>query len=164
MNLNHNILNAGARDFQMIEFQTSFVNTLALITTGLVIIVIAHRWYVIYTHNNLLNRMVETRLVRAEEGQAIDLTLTAEEFRDQPELIEIFGQPEGENGLNINLETQQELEFIEFQVGLPDPRNILEITGDHLMELIEALLDGQLPPGAFYEALPPIYEYIFSIF
>lgn len=162
MNLNHNIINAGARSYQL-ESQT-VINTLGLIMTGVLIIVIAHRWYVIYTHNNLLNRMVETRLVRAEEGQAMDLTLTAEEFREQPGLANIFGPLEEGEDLNINLETQQEVEFIEFQLEQLDPRNLLEITGDHIMVLIESLLDGQLPPGAFYEALPPIYEYVFSIF
>jgi hypothetical protein len=119
------------------------VPVLVVIWLSIIIGVGGYRFYVYYTHHTLLNRMLETTLERAEEGINSGVTLTPEDFRQNPELAEMLNITGVEEEININLETQEQVEFFEFQGGQLDTRDITEVLDDALMNLVEQGLNTQ---------------------
>jgi hypothetical protein len=139
----------------------SCISPFVVICVSLAIIEAGYRMYTQYHHDQLLNRMVESNLVRAEEGINNDVTLTPENFIQNPELAEIFDITDVENGININLETQEQTEFMEFQI---DTRNVIEFRDDFLTRLFDLGLNWEIYAFDILRAVSAYLDFIISLF
>ena len=82
-------------------------------------------------HMNGVNveRQIDTTRVNA--GLPTDVTLTPEDFRNNPELAEIFDVSDTETDLDLALESQEHLEMLENQYA--------DISYNNFMALLDAI-------------------------
>lgn len=83
----------------------------------------------IYIIRNIHYNQIES--TRVNEGLPTDVTLTSEDFRDNPELAEIFDVSDTENALDVNLESQEQLEILENQFA--------DMSFNDLMDILDAI-------------------------
>jgi len=83
----------------------------------------------IYIINQVQERQIDT--TRVNEGLPTDVTITQEDFRNNPELAEIFGVSDTETDFNVNLESQQHLEMME--------NHSADLCYNDLMDILDAL-------------------------
>jgi len=83
----------------------------------------------IYIINQVQERQIDT--TRVNEGLPTDVTITQEDFRNNPELAEIFGVSNTENDFNVNLESQAHLEMLE--------NHSADLSYNDLMDILDAL-------------------------
>jgi hypothetical protein len=100
---------------------------------GLTISVIGVTCYVIsnYSHFDNVFRMRQVDTTRVHEGLPTDVAITPEDFRDNPELAEIFDVTDTNSNLNIALESDAHFQAVQNQVVPEDY--------DHLTTLSQIL-------------------------
>jgi hypothetical protein len=112
-------------------FNPHAVDYVFYLSTAIGGICLAYRFYVASTNYYLMHRAAQIDAARAQEGLPNEVTLTAEDFRQNPELAEIFDITDiDNNNLDINLETNEFVQLQEFQgatAGGIDPMAIIEL-------------------------------------
>jgi hypothetical protein len=74
-----------------------------------------------------VNRIRVAESARVQEGLPNEVTLTPEDFRQNPELVEIFEVTDVDNNLNLHLETVEHLEYLDYQDAIANGSNSLEV-------------------------------------
>jgi hypothetical protein len=90
-------------------------NNISIIVITTVSVGIAYKFYICYTNYTLLNRVIQVEAARAQDGLPSEVTITPEDFRLNPELAEILEVTDVNNNINVALETNAHLEYIQFQ-------------------------------------------------
>jgi len=82
---------------------------------------------------------------RAEEGLPTDVALTQEDFRNNPELLEMFGITDADNNLEFNLESNEHFDIVNNIEAAPPTIPERQIEGyNALYDIIEAILNAFL--------------------
>jgi len=100
-------------NFNFIFNQT--FNNVSIIVGTVVSVALAYKIYISYTELTLFNRVRQVEAARAQEGLPSEVTITPEDLRLNPELADILGVTDVNNNINIALETNAHLEYIQFQ-------------------------------------------------
>src|SRR6267378_47173 len=82
--------------------------------------------YVCYTETTLFNRVRQVEATRAQEGLPSEVIITPEDLRLNPELVDILGITDLNNNVNVALETNAHLEYIQFQETMIEHHNFME--------------------------------------
>jgi hypothetical protein len=93
-------------------------------------------------------RMAQTELARAQDNLPNNVEITTQDLADNPELAEILGITEADvgNNLNINLQTQEQLEFVDLQQELliqTVQMNQMELGEAQLINVAETMLNAE---------------------
>ena len=96
-----------------ILFNSNFDDYIIIAST-IAAVGLAFSLYNSYTEHKIINRINQVEAAREQEGLPNNVTLTPEDFRQNPELAEIFNTDTDKN-LNLNLETIEHIELIENQ-------------------------------------------------
>jgi|SRR6267154_3583009 len=135
----------------MLDLSFIFSNsygTISLIFTATVSAVITYKFYNYDKGITLLNRLTKVEAARAEQGLPSEVTITPEDFRLNPELVDILGVTGGNESVNISLETKAHLEYFQFQETVQAHNSFIEgvvefifkIANNNLLESIADLL------------------------
>jgi hypothetical protein len=111
-------------DLQYLIFKD--ISNVGIIAFAAVSVVAAYKFYVSYTEITLLNRVRQVEAVRAQDGLPSEVTITPEDLRLNPELADILEITDLNNNVNVALETNAHLEYIQFQETMIDHQNFLE--------------------------------------
>jgi len=123
-----------------------------LIVVTTVSVVAAYKIYVSYTEITLFNRVRQVEAVRAQDGLPSEVTITPEDLRLNPELVEILDISDLNNNVNVALETNAHLEYIQFQETMMDHHNLMEEIVSYIYHL------------HFLEDIVTLYSYIINFF
>jgi len=82
--------------------------------------------YVCYTETTLFNRVRQVEATRAQEGLPSEVIITPEDLRLNPELVDILGITDLNNNVNVALETNAHLDYIQFQETVVSNHQFLE--------------------------------------
>jgi hypothetical protein len=104
-------------------------NTVIIISVSIASVGLALSWYNGYTANYFLSKFRQVEDSRAQENLPNEVTLTPEDFKQNPELAEILEVTDVDNNLNLHLETQEHLEYLEHQDSIGFINNIEAIGG-----------------------------------
>jgi uncharacterized Zn finger protein len=85
--------------------------------------------------NVVMERQIDT--TRVHEGLPTDITLTPEDFRTHPELVEIFGLSDTDNNLHLILESNEHFEEVQNQFAAIDYNALMTI-----YEIVDAFLSS----------------------
>jgi len=107
----------------------------AIIAATAVSVGAAYKFYVYYTEITLFNRVRQVEAVRAQDGLPSEVTITPEDLRLNPELADILGITDLNNNVNVALETNAHLEYIQFQETMIDHHYFLEHIVDYVFHL-----------------------------
>jgi hypothetical protein len=92
---------------------TNSYQSLPLIIISIITVGVAYAMYHSYKEHHLLNRLITVETEREQEGLPNEVTLTPEDFRLNPELVEMFGITDVDNNLGFDLQTNEHLEYLE---------------------------------------------------
>jgi hypothetical protein len=95
-------------------FHNTFSN-LSIVVVSTASIIIGYKFYISYRELTLFNRVRQVEAARVQEGLPSEVTITPEDLRLNPELVDILGVTDVNNNINIALETNAHLEYIQFQ-------------------------------------------------
>jgi hypothetical protein len=103
-------------------------------------------------------RMAQTELARAQDNLPESVEISPQDLAANPELAEILGITEADvgNNLNVTLQTQEQLEFVDLQLELfiqTAQMNRMELGEAQLMNVAETILNAEYTT---------IYIYIFD--
>jgi len=115
------------------------VFTLAIAITVICVTLSLINGYIQYSNN--VQRQIDS--TRVQEGLPTDITLTPEDYMNNPELAEIFGAPEAGNTLNLNLESNEHFEQQQNQspaVDYTDLDTLYDIGEKFFSLLLETIL------------------------
>jgi len=122
----------------MMDLQSLFsagMSGVAIIAATVVSVGVAYKFYVYYTEITLLNRVRQVEAVRAQDGLPSEVTITPEDLRLNPELADILGITDLNNNVNVALETNAHLEYIQFQETMIEHQHFLEHIVDYVFNL-----------------------------
>jgi len=88
--------------------------------------VAGYKFYIHFTQITLLNRVVQVEAARAQDGLPSEVTITPEDLRLNPELADILGITDLNSNVNVALETNAHLDYIQFQETVADQQNMIE--------------------------------------
>jgi hypothetical protein len=114
--------------------------TISLIFTATVSAVITYKFYNYDKEITLLNKVTKEEAVRAQQGLPSEVTITPEDLRLNPELVDILGVTGNNESVNISLETKAQFEYIQFQETVQAHNNFIDST----VELLSDLANGNL--------------------
>ena len=100
-------------------FNPNIDTTVIIISVSIASVGLALSWYNGYTANYLLSRVRQVEATRAQENLPNEVTLTPEDFKQNPELAEILEVTDVDNNLNLHLETVEHLEYLEHHQDTP---------------------------------------------
>jgi hypothetical protein len=135
-----------------------------LLIFSVAIIVVGVTFSLITNYNNFynynlaeLNNVVRERIVdptRVHEGLPTDVTLTPQDFIDNPELAEIFDVPNTNNNLELVLESNEHFEAVQnLAVDYENFRTLLDVIRDFFSSFLAS---------PFLTLLDTIIEFITS--
>jgi len=119
----------------MLDISSIFGQTLgavSVIFTVTVSVVITYKFYYYDREITLLNRVNQVELARAQQGLPSEVQITPEDLRLNPELADILGVTDVNNPINITLETNAHLEYLQFQETLEAHNNFIDNTVEFL--------------------------------
>jgi hypothetical protein len=116
--------------------ETPYSFTFTIIVTSTICFGIAYQIYVVYTNYKLEDKANLVEATRIHEGLPNDVTLTAEDFAQNPELRGILGITDTDNTVNVTLETNERLEHTKFQVVVDGANNFMDAIGDFISNFI----------------------------
>jgi len=119
-------------------FDHNYDNYVAL---SMVITVIGITFCIFNSYREFDNVVTERQIdsTRVHEGLPTDITLTPEDFRNHPELVEIFGVADTDNNLAVALESNEHFEQVHNQFTAIDYDNLMtlyEIIADFISSFI----------------------------
>jgi len=91
------------------------LGSISLIIVAVVSVGASCYTYVYYTENTLINRVRQVEATRAQQGLPSEVTITPEDLRLNPELVDILGITDLNSNVNVALETNAHLDYIRFQ-------------------------------------------------
>ena len=116
--------------------------TISLIFSVTVSAVITYKFYNFDKGITLSDRLIKEEAIRAQQGLPSEVTITPEDFRLNPELVDILGVTGDNESVNISLETKTQFEYIQFQETVQAHNNFIESTVEFLSNLANSnLLD-----------------------
>ncbi len=115
-------------------FFSSTLSTFSTIFTVTVSIVITYKFYFYDKEITLSNRVTQVDAARAQKGLPSEVTITPEDFRLNPELVDILGVTDVKNPINITLETNAHLEYQQLQETIQIHNNFIENTVEFLSQ------------------------------
>ena len=102
------------------------ISNVGIIAIAAVSVVAAYKIYVSYTEITLLNRVRQVEAVKAQDGLPSEVIITPEDLRLNPELADILEITDLNNNVNVALETNAHLEYIQFQETMIEHHNFME--------------------------------------
>jgi hypothetical protein len=121
-------------------FFSQTYGTISILFTVTVSAVITYKFYCYDREITLLNRVTKVEAARAQQGLPSEVTITPEDLRLNPELADIFDVTNVNNPINISLETNAHLEYIQFQDTIQTHNNFIESTVEFLTDLAHSNL------------------------
>jgi hypothetical protein len=91
------------------------IGGVGLIVVAAVSVVAAYKCYYSYTELTLLWRVRQVEAVRAQDGLPSEVIITTEDLRLNPELADILEITDLNHNVNVALETNAHLEYLQFQ-------------------------------------------------
>jgi hypothetical protein len=134
--------------------QNNIDNTVIIISVGIASVGLALSWYNGYTANYLLSRVRQVEASRAEENLPNEVTLTPEDFKQNPELAEILEVTDVDNNLNLQLETIEHIEHLEHQDAAFKFLDNIEVIGGYFSTVLNFV----------HETFTFLYENFFYLF
>jgi hypothetical protein len=125
----------------MLDLNLIFSNsygTISLIFTATVSAVITYKFYNYDKEITLLNRLTKVEAVRAEKGLPSEVTITPEDFRLNPELVDILDVTGVNESVNISLETKAQFEYLQFQETVQAQNNFIESTVELFSNIVHS--------------------------
>jgi hypothetical protein len=88
-------------------------------------------YVVFFSYNNYSNyiRMTQVEQQRVQEGLPNQVTLTPEDLRQNPELVEIFDITDIDSNFNLDLEATEHMEYFASQEHMNWLEKLMEIIG-----------------------------------
>ena len=117
------------------SFFSSPLGTFSTIFTVTVSIVITYKFYYYDKEITLSDKLAQVEAARAQKGLPTEVTITPEDFRLNPELVDILGVQGGNESVNITLETNAHLEYQQFQDTIQVHNNFIENTVQFVSDL-----------------------------
>jgi hypothetical protein len=111
---------------------SSYLSNFPLIVFGVASAGVAYTIYSSYIEYYNLNRLIEVENLRTQQNLPNEVTITPEEFTQNPELIEMFGVTDVNNALNIPLEQNEHLAFLAAQNNMDNIETALDIVSQIL--------------------------------
>ena len=128
---------------------SNWFSSVAVVATTVVSVGIVYKFYLFDKNLTLLERVSKVEAARAEKGLPSEVTITPEDLRLNPELVDILGITDLNNNVNVALETKAHLEYTQFQEMVMDHNHFLDHFFDYFYHL-------------FF--LEDIVTFVFSIF
>ena len=128
---------------------SNWFSSVAVVATTVVYVGIVYKFYLFDKNLTLLERVSKVEAARAEKGLPSEVTITPEDLRLNPELVDILGITDLNNNVNVALETKAHLEYTQFQEMVMDHNHFLDHFFDYFYHL-------------FF--LEDIVTFVFSIF
>lgn len=114
--------------------------TFSLIFAATVSAVITYKFYNYDKGITLSNRLAKEEAARAQQGLPSEVTITPEDFRLNPELVDILDVSGVNESVNISLETKAQFEYFQFQETIQAHNNFIQSTVDFLADLAHSNL------------------------
>jgi len=105
---------------------SNWLSSVAIIATTVVSVGVVYKFYLYDKDITLFNRVKQVEAARAQKGLPSEVTITPEDLRLNPELADILGITDLNDNVNVALETNAHLEYIQFQETIVNHHNFLE--------------------------------------
>ena len=102
------------------------LGSVGIIFTTVVSVGVVYKFYLYDKDLTLLDRVNKVEAVRAQKGLPSEVKITPEDFRLNPELVDILGITDLHESVNVTLETKAHFEYNQFQETLINHNNFLE--------------------------------------